>query len=283
MLKVFLIGQHEDTIDLRDRIIEQMRERYGAKSVVFDVRARSLPEYVQQVRLQMGRCRVALVIIGPAWMRGRDAHGYRPIDNPYDPIRVEIREALARPRLVVPLLLHGATMPRFEELPPDVAPLALRQGFQVRNDPEFAGDMRTIYQQINTQLTWRSASPFVMGTSVSAGVALLASYAIAGATFRSGQQGAVGASIFTAFLLSLLIILAASTASILQSVLRRSWGWLAIVGSAIVLLVVAASLPLQGEQAQAYQVLYLFPLILLNVLVLAIFGLFGPRRETARV
>lgn len=45
--------------------------------------------------------------------------------------------------------------------------------------------------------------------------------------------------------------------------------------------VIVASLPVQGEQAQARQVLYMFPLILLNVVILSIFGLFGPRRETA--
>lgn len=283
MLRVYLISRYDDTIDLHDRIAEQVRDRYGTESRLSDKRAGSLPEYVQQVQMQMSRCRVALVVIGPGWTLGRDPYGYRLIDNPYDPVRVEVREALAQRRLVVPLLLQGATMPRIEELPPDIAPLALRQGVQVRNDPEFAADMRNVYRQINTQLAWRPASPFALGTAASAGLALVTSYATADLTYASGQQGAIGVLIFGLLLLSLLIILAASTAGILLSVLRQRWGWLTTVGAALLLLVVVASLPLEGDQAQVQQALYMFPLILLNVAVLTIFGLFGPRRETARV
>lgn len=282
MLRIFLISRYDNTVDLRDRIAEQIHERYGAKSLIAGIHAQSLPEYAQRVQSQMSRCRVALVVIGPTWARDRDPYGYRLIDNPYDPVRIEVREAFAQRRLVVPLLLHGAIMPRMEELPPDLAPLALRQGFQVRNDPEFAGDMRTVYQQINTQLAWRPASLFVLGGAASAGLTLLTSYAIAAATFGRGQEGVAGVLIFGLFLLSLLIILAASAAGILLSVLRRRWGWLVAVGVAILLLVVVASLPLAGDQ-EVEQALYLFPLILLNAAVLTIFGLFGPRRETARV
>lgn len=283
MLKMFLISRYDDTVDLRDRIIDQIHERYGPNSLVSDVRGRSLPEYLQQVRSEMSHCRVALVLIWPMWTLGRDTNGYRLIDNPYDPVRVEIREALAQRRLIVPLLLHRASMPHIEELPPDIAPLALRQGFPVRNDPEFAEDMRTAYRQINTQLAWRPASLFVLGAAASAGLALITSYATADLTFGTGQQeqAAIGAIIFSTFLVSLLIVLAAGTATVLLSIARRSWGWLAAACAGLLLLAVVASLPVQGEQAQSQQLLFLFPLILLNVFILVLFGFVGPRREAA--
>src|SRR5262249_32453414 len=96
-------------------------------------------------------------------------------------------------------------------------------------------------QQINTQLTWRPASLFVLGTAASAGAMILASYAIADVTYGSGQQGAIAVLIFGAFLVSLLIILAASAAGILLSVLRQSWGGLVGVGVGLLLLVVIKS------------------------------------------
>lgn len=281
MPRMFLISRYDDTADLRERIIEQIRDRYGAGSVVSNVTGRSLPEYVQQVGSGMLHCRVALIIVGPTWAQARDANGYRLLDNPYDPVRVELRAALAQRRLIVPLLLHGARMPRTEELPPDIAPLALRQGFQVRNDPEFAGDMRTVYQQINTQLTWRPASLFVLGAAAFAGLAQVMSYATAYVSFHTGTQGNIERLLFGSFFLSLFMILGASTAAILLSVLRRSWGWLVGVCVGLLLLVVVASLPVQGYTAQSMQLLFLFPLVVLNALILILFGLFGPRRETA--
>ncbi|HEX9038600.1 MAG TPA: hypothetical protein VF808_16580 [Ktedonobacterales bacterium] len=280
MFRIFLISRYDETVDLRDRIADQMRERYGANSVVAGLTAPSLPEYLRLAQRWMGRCHVAVVVIGPGWEQAHDAFGRRLIDNPYDPVRVEVREALAQRRLVVPLLLHGATMPRSGELPPDIAPLALRQGSRVRNDPEFAGDLRAIYSQINTQLTWRPASLFVLCAAAGSGLALVTSYATADLTFGVGAQSAFGALIFIAFLVALLIVLTAGAAGILLSVVRRGWGWLITVCAGLLLLTVVASVPTDGSQAEASQLLYLFPLILLNVLILGAFGLFGPRRET---
>ena len=281
MFRIFLISRYDETVDLRDRIVEQMRERYGAKSVIAGLTAPTLPEYLRLAQSEMSRCRVAVVVIGPGWAHARDAYGRRLIDNPYDPVRAEIREALARRRLVVPLLLHGATMPRGDELPPDIAPLALRQGSQVRNDPEFADDMRAVYHQINTQLSWRPASLFVLCAAASAAVALLASYATADVTFALGAQRTFEALIFITFLVALLAILAAGAAGVLIGVLRRGWGWLVAVCVGLLLLVIVASVPMNSADAESRQLLYLFPLILLNALILGVFGLFGPRRETA--
>lgn len=283
MPRMFVISRYDDTADLRDRMVEQLRERYGAGSVVSGVSGSSLPDYLRRVEEQMRRCHVVLVVMGPSWTQVRDAHGYRLLDNPYDPVRVELRTALAQQRLIMPLLLHGAQMPRAEDLPPDIAPLAWRQGFQVRNDPEFADDMRVVYQQINTQLTWRPASLFVLSAATCAGLAQVVAYATADLSFGAGTQGKFASLLFGSFFVSLFVMLGASTAGILLSVLRRGWGWLVAVCAGLFLLVAVASLPVRGYTAESLQLLVLFPLILLNALVLVVFGLFGPRRETAGV
>jgi hypothetical protein len=64
-------------------------------------------------------------VIGPQWLTIADETRRRRIDNPHDVLRREIAIALARrDLLVIPVLVGGAVMPRREQLPPDLAPLA---------------------------------------------------------------------------------------------------------------------------------------------------------------
>ncbi|MBL8447405.1 MAG: hypothetical protein JNJ44_08360 [Zoogloeaceae bacterium] len=47
---------------------------------------------------------------------------------------MEVAAALGRPVRVVPVLLRDAAVPRAEDLPPDLAPLARRQVFRLRDE-----------------------------------------------------------------------------------------------------------------------------------------------------
>lgn len=70
---------------------------------------------------------VVLVLIGHNWLKVTDRSGNRRIDEPKDYVRYEIRRALNMGKIVVPLLLDGAPLPRQEELPYDIARLAEQQ------------------------------------------------------------------------------------------------------------------------------------------------------------
>jgi hypothetical protein len=55
------------------------------------------------------------------------------LENPDDYVRIEIATALERNTRVIPLLVQGATMPRADELPEDLAPLARRNAFELHD------------------------------------------------------------------------------------------------------------------------------------------------------
>jgi uncharacterized protein with WD repeat len=89
-------------------------------------------DFPAEIRRAVNECDVLLVIIGPQWARAMDEQGQRRLDNPDDWVVEEIRVALQRGIPVIPVLVDGAPMPRRDELPAAVTPLASRQEFKVR-------------------------------------------------------------------------------------------------------------------------------------------------------
>ena len=79
----------------------------------------------------VGSCDVLLALIGDEWLTVTDEHGRRRLDDPDDFARLELEAALARNIRVIPVLVDGARMPRADELPPSLAPLAGRQALQL--------------------------------------------------------------------------------------------------------------------------------------------------------
>jgi hypothetical protein len=90
---------------------------------------------------------VLLALIGRNWLHAADKDGRRRLDIPDDFVRLEIAAALRRDIAVIPVLVQGATMPRKEELPPDLQALAWRNAAELRHtrwDADFAELVTTL-------------------------------------------------------------------------------------------------------------------------------------------
>ncbi len=84
------------------------------------------PELLEAIE----RCVVMLVVVGPNWLvRGDDGH--RRIDDPEDWVRREVRTALADGKRVVVVRFGGAPRLIADDLPDDIAELAIRQDVEV--------------------------------------------------------------------------------------------------------------------------------------------------------
>lgn len=80
-----------------------------------------------------------LVIIGPRWGDVRKASGQRSLDDPTDPVRLEIAAALRSGKRVIPVLVGGASFPAFDSFPPEIHPLARRNAIEL-DDARWATD-----------------------------------------------------------------------------------------------------------------------------------------------
>jgi uncharacterized membrane protein YidH (DUF202 family) len=82
--------------------------------------------FADRIQEEIGSAEAVLVVIGRAWLTAEDLDGSRRLDDPKDFIRLEVGTALRGDPVVIPVLVGGATMPREEELPDDLALLAGR-------------------------------------------------------------------------------------------------------------------------------------------------------------
>jgi oligopeptide transport system substrate-binding protein len=148
--KVFISYRPEDSGRSATRIRDSLAARFGGVPVLMDVRpvganGDQRPAIVDAV----GASSVVLVVIGPRWLGATDAQDRRRLDDPDDPVRIELETALQQDKLLLPLLVDGASMPAAADLPESMRALAARQA-TVMNPAHLSRDV---------ERTLRAAAP----------------------------------------------------------------------------------------------------------------------------
>lgn len=145
---IFLSYRRADSADVSGRIYDRLIQEFGNHSVFKDVDSIPLGLDFRNVLNQMiAKSRILIAIIGPNWI-GQD-QTKRRIDDPTDFVRIEVSAALERGIPVIPLLVHGTTMPHESELPEDLKALAYRNGTVIRPDPDFNHDISRVISNID--------------------------------------------------------------------------------------------------------------------------------------
>lgn len=124
-------------------------------------------DFADVITQAVGCCEVLIVVIGREWLHLKDATGQRRLDNPNDFVRLEIGEALKLKRSlrVIPVLVEGASMPRPEELPPDIAALTRRNAIEL-SDNRWPADVDRLVQTIKGVLQEKAPSALLPATTV---------------------------------------------------------------------------------------------------------------------
>jgi len=108
---------------------------------------------LKSIRDALNLARVALVIIGPGWLKAttdpNDISSPRRLDDPADWVRLEIETLLARGDgvSVIPVLLGGASVPKPADLPATLQALPIRNGMTLPPFPNFADSLRQTKNQ----------------------------------------------------------------------------------------------------------------------------------------
>jgi hypothetical protein len=87
---------------------------------------------VERVRRSIDSCLVVLAVIGRDWLVSDD--GAKRLDEPDDPVLLELTTALASEARVVPVLVQGASMPKAEDLPEALRPLTRLNALNARDE-----------------------------------------------------------------------------------------------------------------------------------------------------
>jgi hypothetical protein len=101
---------------------------------------------------------VVLAVIGPHWLDIRDESGHRRVDNPADWVRTELRMAFERGIPVVPILLDSTPRLHKDDLPTEIASLALCTNWRVRHE-SFESDLRWLIDNLPGDTASVTAEP----------------------------------------------------------------------------------------------------------------------------
>ncbi len=99
----------------------------------------------------MEQCDTLLAVIGKGWLDATDERGSRRLDDPNDFVRIEIESALRHGKRVIPVLVHDARMPRADELPEGLRPLARRNAIRLTHE-RFRADVQGLVKALQQAL-----------------------------------------------------------------------------------------------------------------------------------
>lgn len=152
MVKIFIAHRRIDRADdLTQAVHRELQRVYGKENVFFDEdpSRHTVGNYVNEIDDKINESHVVLVAIGPGWLHVTDNEGSRRLDDPKDPLRHEIESALRREdKIVIPLLLHNASMPTLDELPPSINQLANQNGLTFAGGAFFDASMAMLKARI---------------------------------------------------------------------------------------------------------------------------------------
>jgi hypothetical protein len=131
-LTVFISYRRSDAAGTAGRIHDSLAKRFGDEHVFMDVGSiRPGEDFTEVLADVLDRCTAVVVVIGPGWVAATEKDGRRRLEDPRDYVRTEVARALSAGVSVFPVLVDGATMPRAEDLPPDLQSLTTRQAIEI--------------------------------------------------------------------------------------------------------------------------------------------------------
>jgi hypothetical protein len=152
---IFISYRRVDSVYAVDQLDERLKQAFGADTVFRDVSfiAPGSP-FPEHIRRALDEARVALVVIGPWWLRAtgdpNDTRSPRSLDDPADWVRIEIETLLLRGDSfpVIPLLLGGASIPKAGDLPLSLKKLPVRNWMNLRPYPDFEDSVRQVIEAV---------------------------------------------------------------------------------------------------------------------------------------
>ncbi len=116
------------------RLYDALTSRFGPNNVFMDIDTIDPGvDFAEVINREVTSCDVVIALIGRGWINATDAKGQRRLEDPDDFVRLELESALARDIVLIPACVQGAGIPSPHELPPSLAPLARRQGIELRD------------------------------------------------------------------------------------------------------------------------------------------------------
>jgi tetratricopeptide (TPR) repeat protein len=134
-LRVFISYRREDSAAYARQVYDRLSNEFGREHIFFDIdKLEPGVDFVERIDEAVGSTDVLIAIMGNSWSTAKD-RGKRRLDNPEDFVRLEVGAGLRHSDVrVIPVLVHGAEMPRVEKLPKELAQLVRRNALRLDDE-----------------------------------------------------------------------------------------------------------------------------------------------------
>jgi TIR domain len=150
--KIFINYRRGDDSSAAHALVGRLEQVFQPEQLFMDVdNIKPGLDFVRVLNDQVAQCDVLISIIGKSWLDARDESGGRRLDNPDDFVRIEIETALQQDKRVIPVLVGQAQMPRSDDLPDGLRPLARRNAVRLSHE-RFRSDVQGLIKALQEGL-----------------------------------------------------------------------------------------------------------------------------------
>lgn len=148
---IFVNYRRQDSSGHAGRLLDSLKNHFPGRVFMDIDTLEPGVDFAEVIESAVGSCEVLIVVIGRDWLSLKDTNGRRRLEDPQDFVRMEVAAALDRNIRVIPVLVENASMPKPEELPPELARLARRNAIEL-SDARWAFDVDRLIQTIERVL-----------------------------------------------------------------------------------------------------------------------------------
>ena len=135
MFNVFISYRRDDSAGYTGHLADSLEPLLGSGKIFRDVEdIHPGDDFVKAIEQNLQHSSVLLIVIGKNWLTAKDDQGLLRLNNPKDFVRLEIETALRYKHQIIPVLVDDATMPKPEDLPESIAPIAYRQAIEIADN-----------------------------------------------------------------------------------------------------------------------------------------------------
>src|SRR5215813_12458878 len=140
-MAIFFLSYRRSDSPQACRVHDWLAQRFGRDSVFMDVLgipvAVGFPEYIRD---SIAQSQIVLALIGTDWLK--------KINEPDDPVRMEIEAAIANKITILPVLIGATPMPEPEQLPASIRSLATQNAAVIGVAHDFHTHMQMLLPKI---------------------------------------------------------------------------------------------------------------------------------------
>lgn len=144
MPNIFISYRRNDSAGYAGRLADSLELLIGTGRIFRDIEGiHPGDDFVKIIEQSLQDANVFLVLIGKDWIMAKDEFGELRLNDPKDFVRLEIEAAFRYKHPVIPVLVENAAMPKPEDLPESIAPLAFLQAIEI-SDSRWDGDINRL-------------------------------------------------------------------------------------------------------------------------------------------